>query len=52
VVKWFGLLGANRENVPSTHVAILNSPTTNANNILLAPTAQTNRTRKITKLLT
>jgi hypothetical protein len=35
--------------LPPTHVAILNNPTPNAKNILLAPTTQTNRARKVNK---
>lgn len=39
----------HKEILPPTHVAILNSPTPNAKNILLAPTTQTNRARKVNK---
>jgi hypothetical protein len=37
--------------VPLAHATIPNSPTTNANNILPTPRAQTNRARKVNRTL-
>jgi hypothetical protein len=37
--------------VPLAHATIPNNPTTNAKNILRAPRAQTNRARKVNKIL-